>query len=352
MIRFCRHWLLLCMLVASVAGFETVLAESTQQARQRYEQKWLKRERAASNAPERVQLAVDLLNAGVKTRLPHYKMLLLDKAYLWGVRQTESYPIAAHALRQMEQADRSKRLYALDKLAGLYHRLYSSAPNKKLGDGKGLAEVRYRVGQQRLVDLMSDHEEGRLSKLQFLAGLNKVKGDYYQSAKTARRIAANAKRYLSRSRSSRQKQSLSDFIEEVETIEHRVDRGREELAQIQKKYLAGEYGEPGSGAAAGSQEAGPGKASGGTEGDKLASADKSAGGSSTASPGGAAQTGPLSELPEDDSKATTIKGSGKTKRVTHTCTKCRSKYLPEDGGDGGLCYWCQKKAKSIFDLGK
>jgi hypothetical protein len=327
--------------VLSTHGADTAL-----DARQRYDQAWLPVERKSKDKISRIRLSMSLLNAADKTGLKHYKVLLLEKSYLWGVRQQESYPSAALALRQMQEADHSRRFYAMDKLAGIYHRIYTSSPTKRLGDGKGLVETRYLASNQRLADLLAKHEAGRANKLEFLSGLSATKRDYYQAASTATRIIATAKKYVRTQRSTQKREALNGFIAEVSTMDRKIKAAQKELESLKKEYLAGAFGQTKVASADPVPSTTPSTSTPSTSPKPAGSTT----GGSTGSSGGADR--PLSEIPGAGTKTSTRTTSKRTWRRTSNCANCQRTFIPEVGSAATKCYWCKGGSKSIFDVGK
>jgi len=322
----------------------------------RYDKSWAEREKKAIAKDARMALADDLLAAAGAASERGMKLLLLEKAYAWGSKQSETFAQAAQALDQMRQIDPDRRLRALERLSHLYHQAYSARPRYFLGNGIGLADVRYKTAQQRLIELIERHEKNAMEKSEFLSELNTAKREYVGAWAVANKVIKTAEGYARRTEGKR-REALLGFAAEHEPILKRIRSAQDELDELQQTFLAGNLPggkpEPPKPPAAVAALSPPKQADKPEKEPAVAAVPAPKPAPSPARPT-ASQDPPKRAVPapgeSEPPKSSAERGVISLLKRTMVCTKCNNKFIPDYGAKTDQCFWCASNRKSIFDL--
>jgi len=197
-----------------------------------YKEQWGQTERKALDTNSRNQLANELLGLAKQFGPTNpMTMLLCDKSQTLASRHKSGYKTAAAALKYMQQVDPSARIYCLDKLRGLYERLYNENRRAKLGEGKGLAGVYLKMAESYMDELLilepADEQSWLDDAYEALRGADR---SYTKALGSAKSVGGQAKSYLNSPRvKPAQKKGLVTFVNDLKKIEDQAKTGQSKV---------------------------------------------------------------------------------------------------------------------------
>jgi len=197
-----------------------------------YKEQWAATERKSTDTESRNRLAKELLDLAKQFgKTNPMTLLLCDKSQSLAARHKSGYKTASAALKYMQQVDPGSRIYCLEKLRGLYERLYNENRRARLGEGKGLAEVYLKMAESYLAELMilelEDEETWINTAYEALRGADR---SYSKALVNAKGLSATARKLLNNPRvKASQKKGLVTYLKAITTIETKAKEGQTQV---------------------------------------------------------------------------------------------------------------------------
>jgi hypothetical protein len=197
-----------------------------------YKDQWAATERKSTDTESRNLLAKELLDMARQFgKTNPMTLLLCDKSQTLASRHKSGYKTASAALKFMQQVDPNSRIYCLEKLRGLYERLYNENRRARLGEGKGLAEVYLRMAESYMDELMVlEVEDEKIWIDTAYEALRGADRSYSKALGSAKGLSATARSYLNNPRvKAKQKEGLVTYLKGITKIEDRAKKGQTQV---------------------------------------------------------------------------------------------------------------------------